>query len=307
MPDPGASPFYPGPTAGAESFGPDQSGRRSVACRRCRHRSTDAPPGSFSRDTELDTNDLSRRLKIALRTLQKGESAKAAELLDEVLSADPTNHEALLGRATLALDGVSPNPVAGGTRGPGGQGGRADAQAPPVIGITASDGDRSLRPRAIRRGSVRWQLAGQNDKALAMLQEASDMGFDVFAHAENDESLASIRSIAPVPAGSSRPARKRAWPPRERIKGSLDKPLDLAFDFTLPGLDGKPVALANFKGKVVLVDFWGTWCGPCKEALPASGRAATRPDTIAGSRSSASVTNETPRARRRPSRSPARS
>ncbi|HEV7766807.1 MAG TPA: redoxin domain-containing protein [Thermoanaerobaculia bacterium] len=80
----------------------------------------------------------------------------------------------------------------------------------------------------------------------------------------NEAALTKLRGAAAVKKGRATGAERR----RKTILASRIAAPASAPPFRLERIDGKPVSLASLKGKVVVVNFWGIWCGYCVEELP---------------------------------------
>jgi thiol-disulfide isomerase/thioredoxin len=202
----------------------------------------------------------------AIDAIKDDNLPKAVQKLEQVLKIEPQNREALVllsrikERQAMELARPENSPLFL----------EAAQLARRALAVpkAASKPEKAFFASVLYNEACTYAIDKQPEKAMASLSEASKLGFAELDTIETDAELDSLRKRADFQK-LQKEIEARAIPiAREHARELLSQNKPFPFSFELPGLSGKRVSLADFQGKITIVDVWGTWCPPCRMEIP---------------------------------------
>ena len=111
-------------------------------------------------------------------------------------------------------------------------------------------------------------LEGKTQESLATIKKAMTLGFDDLDSLESEKDLERVRKLPEYRAAVEAAYKASIAEQKKEVAEEISQTKAFPFDFELKDTDDKTVALADYKGKVTIVDVWGTWCPPCRKEIP---------------------------------------
>lgn len=129
-----------------------------------------------------------------------------------------------------------------------------------------------------------YALGGDRERAFQYLARAGERGWNKVRHTREDPDLVLLHEDARWDALMDAIGKNWENGREKRRAAALSKRVDVeAPSWSLPDAEGNIVSLADLRGKIVVLDFWATWCGPCAISMPMIDEFARRhagPDVV---------------------------
>lgn len=190
---------------------------------------------------------------------ESGDPSAASDYFDRALAVEPTNREALYRSARVNQEMASKFPRPHNSKYLLKSSGAMRLLRKTYPDLNADE--KQLLGVTLYNEACTLVQNGDPGRAVTVLGEAYDAGFHDLGQIDQDDELDPVRR-----SPEFRKLVERME--RENVAKLLAQTKTFPFAFSLPDVDGKTVSLADFKGKVTVVDFWGTWCPPCRKEIP---------------------------------------
>jgi|SRR5215813_3447060 len=115
--------------------------------------------------------------------------------------------------------------------------------------------------------------AGRIIATVVVVAMVAIIGYTLFSPRHGEETTSKVTLPATTPQLSTQPESSAASGATQPKTASTKRATP---DFDVPTMDGGSIKLSAYKGKVVVLDFWATWCPPCRQEIPQLVRIANQ-------------------------------